>query len=230
MANSEFVGKLAKLVNLDPEMAMDKIAGVEISAMIDVIDAVNRGDRTAVEKLLSTNEVAGETSTLDQVGEENEEDEGKYIQANDETEFDVGTMVKVNGKEGSVKIPKGPNGSVGVTIDGKLDMADRANITYLPESILGMTAMADLGRMKALAGIPVEANSQTALGEPVNKASNVQYVTTDMLRAFGDASEVMDKFDEIEGLLPSLRLSDAKLVRDRMNKLWAALNESHRRR
>lgn len=70
-------------------------------------------------------------------------------------------------REGIVKIPDGPGDTVGVLVDGELEIvpADEVKVVkedVLEEGVMGMTAMPSLARMQALAGIKPD---DTAAGD-----------------------------------------------------------------
>lgn len=52
-----------------------------------------------------------------------------------------------------VVVPRGPQGTVGILLNGHLQMVTRKELSMLGEHVLGMTAMPSLGRIKQLAGI-----------------------------------------------------------------------------
>ena len=52
-----------------------------------------------------------------------------------------------------VCVPRGPHNTVGIMINGSLEMVSREDLTMLDEHVMGMTAMPSLGRIKQLAGL-----------------------------------------------------------------------------
>ena len=74
--------------------------------------------------------------------------------------LNIGDKVFVDDEEGTVKIPNAPGNTIGVMIDGELQMINK-NKVHVKEGVLGMTPMPglrpsadnDLQRMKELAGI-----------------------------------------------------------------------------
>jgi len=52
-----------------------------------------------------------------------------------------------------VRVPRGPNNTVGIVLDHKLTMVPRADCSPLTEHVMGMTPMPSLARMLTLAGV-----------------------------------------------------------------------------
>lgn len=61
-----------------------------------------------------------------------------------------------------VCVPRGPHNTVGIRLNGSIEMVSRGDLTTLDEHVLGMTAMPSLGRIKQLAGIGAAIPSHTA--------------------------------------------------------------------
>ena len=61
-----------------------------------------------------------------------------------------------------VCVPRGPHNTVGIRLNGSVEMVSRGDLTTLDEHVLGMTAMPSLGRIKQLAGIGAALPSHTA--------------------------------------------------------------------
>lgn len=61
-----------------------------------------------------------------------------------------------------VTIPRGPNNTVGIKLNGVVSMVERSQLKHLDEHVMGMTAMPSLGRIQQLAGIPFAQPSHTA--------------------------------------------------------------------
>jgi hypothetical protein len=69
-------------------------------------------------------------------------------------EYFIGESVMVGKVQGTVKIPNGPNNTVGIFMEGKLSMVDNMDVSRIDENVLGMTAMNPLFRLRELAGLP----------------------------------------------------------------------------
>ena len=77
-------------------------------------------------------------------------------------EFDRNETVLYYGKEVSVRIPNGPDNSVGIMTEGRMKMVNRAELVKLDEMVMGgMTELSPLNRMMQLAGI----SNPTIIGE-----------------------------------------------------------------
>lgn len=75
--------------------------------------------------------------------------------------FSIGSEVKVGGEDGVVKIPNGPGDTVGIMIDGELEMVKNGDVDALNEAILGMSHLPGLNRMMELAGIKFGGEDKT---------------------------------------------------------------------
>lgn len=72
----------------------------------------------------------------------------------EEIELAIGQDVMVGEESGTVKIPRGPNGTVGVIMNGQLEMVSETEIN-LNEGVLGaMKPVNPLFRLRELAGLP----------------------------------------------------------------------------
>lgn len=69
-------------------------------------------------------------------------------------EFDLNESVTYLGKQAVVRIPNGPNNTVGIMMEGRMRMVQRSDVTKLEEGVMGsMTELAPLNRVMQLAGI-----------------------------------------------------------------------------
>lgn len=69
------------------------------------------------------------------------------------TEFAIGDDVMVGEQVGTIKIPHGPNGTIGVILDGELSMVAECEVSRLDEGVIGMTKLNPLFRLRELAGL-----------------------------------------------------------------------------
>lgn len=67
--------------------------------------------------------------------------------------FGIGDKVQFGEHEVTIQIPHGPGDTVGVLLDGVLQMVNRGEIDPVNEGVLGMSLMPGLQRMRELAGI-----------------------------------------------------------------------------
>lgn len=73
--------------------------------------------------------------------------------ADEDSSFAIGESVAVAGRVGEVKIPHGPNGTIGVLFDGELTMVSESEVA-LNEGIVGVTQVNPILRLRELAGLP----------------------------------------------------------------------------
>ena len=82
----------------------------------------------------------------------NAKHKGKHFEEIEESAFSQGESVTFEGHECPVHIPAGPNGTVGIIVDGKVRMVSESDITRIDEGVLGMTKVDPLYRLRELAG------------------------------------------------------------------------------
>lgn len=71
----------------------------------------------------------------------------------EEIEFAVGDEVMVGEEIGTIKIPHGPNGTIGVIMNGSLEMVSESEVSRLDEGVMGMSKLNPLFRLRELAGM-----------------------------------------------------------------------------
>lgn len=77
----------------------------------------------------------------------------------EEIGYEVGEEVMVGEVAGQVKIPHGPNGTIGVIMNGQLEMVAESEVSRLDEGVIGMMKPVNpLFRLRELAGLPLESN------------------------------------------------------------------------
>jgi hypothetical protein len=72
----------------------------------------------------------------------------------EEIDFAIGEDVMVGDIAGQVKIPRGPNGTIGVIMNGQLEMVSETEVSHLNEGVMGMQPVNPLFRLRELAGLP----------------------------------------------------------------------------
>lgn len=72
----------------------------------------------------------------------------------EEIDFAIGEDVMVGEVSGQVKIPHGPNGTIGVIMNGQLEMVSETEVSHLNEGVMGMKPVNPLFRLRELAGLP----------------------------------------------------------------------------
>ena len=74
----------------------------------------------------------------------------------EEIDFAIGEDVMVGEVTGQVKIPRGPNGTIGVIMNGQLEMVAETEVSRLDEGVMGvMKPVNPLFRLRELAGLPM---------------------------------------------------------------------------
>ena len=74
----------------------------------------------------------------------------------EEIDFAIGEDVMVGEVSGQIKIPHGPNGTIGVIMNGKLEMVAENEVNRLNEGVMGMMKPVNpLFRLRELAGLPM---------------------------------------------------------------------------
>ncbi len=87
----------------------------------------------------------------------NAKHKGRSYESIEESVYSQGESVQFEGNDCSVQIPSGPNGTVGLLIDGKVRMVRESDITRVDEGVLGMTKVDPLYRLRELAGVKASA-------------------------------------------------------------------------
>lgn len=81
----------------------------------------------------------------------------------EEIDFAIGEDVMVGEVAGQVKIPHGPNGTIGVIMNGQLEMVAENEVSRLDEGVMGMMKPVNpLFRLRELAGLPMTAEDDFA--------------------------------------------------------------------
>jgi len=87
---------------------------------------------------------------------------GQQYESVTESVFSHGETVQFEGADCQVQIPTGPNGTVGLLIDGKVRMVRESEVSRIDEGVLGMTKVDPLYRLKELAGVKSVAKPELA--------------------------------------------------------------------
>jgi hypothetical protein len=89
----------------------------------------------------------------------------------EEIEFAIGDEVMVGEEIGTIKIPHGPNGTIGVLMNGSLEMVAETEVNRLDEGVMGMSKLNPLFRLRELAGLPTASGDEVGgieISEPVS--------------------------------------------------------------
>lgn len=208
MADTDFITRIEKLVDIEKAAILKAMEKIDVDGLYKLLDAVEDEDAKAVADLLGVEappEKAIEESYSPYVGEE----------------------VHCDGKPATVKIPNGPRDTIGVIMDGRLRMVERHRVTPLQESML--SPVDTIVRMQQLAGInvPGEETVDIVIDKAPVSVNRVEPIEIEDRTL--EMGEVMAAFDHIARAIPDLKIRDARLVRDRLNKLMGQLNESRTR-
>ena len=161
-----FAEEIAKMVGKDKEEVLKILETLPLDKMFSILDALSDEDEDEIKKLV--------------LGKQEKE----IKEESTRNPFNIADEVKYKGKDGIVKIPDGPNDSVGIIIDGELKMVDRRKVSFgkaskqLKESILtefmiggpsnipiiggnsAPRATDELQRMLQLAGRPIDSDCE----------------------------------------------------------------------
>ena len=78
----------------------------------------------------------------------------KRIETDESIQYYIGESVMVGEQTGVVKIPNGPDNTVGIMFEGILSMVDNIDVSRIDEDVMGMTQVNPLFRLRELAGLP----------------------------------------------------------------------------
>jgi len=218
-----FIDSLTKMLNIKKEYMDDMIEKLSVDELSNLVDATINNDIDAAKSIISNNtdiefdlDKNDEDSEDTDIGKENMNDlimrdklTAKRSRENhsiDETadslSLNIGDTVFVDDEEGTVKIPFAPGNTIGVMIDGELQMINKEKV-HVREGVLGMTPMPglrpsvdnDLQRMQELAGIRgMEANSPSEI-EPINSMDIEEPMHNSGMDSM-DSMDAMDGMDE----------------------------------
>ena len=245
-----FIDRLTTMLGIKKDEINTKIEALDGDQMIDLNDAVAKGDKQAVQSIFDAahedEQIEGDAEEGKDVNplfapdKENVEDEDDEEEKDVEDEplpedsgFEVGDKVKVGKMEGVVEVPNGPSDTVGVRIEGKMRMVDREKVKRLNEGVLGMIGIPDLTRMQELAGIPMPPQI-SAMPAPIPQPAfppDTQVLdlddesVDDPSDTESSAKRACSALDQLERNLPNVRFSDLSPIRRRINALVTRLNE-----
>lgn len=254
-----FVSTIANALQLENSEVMEKIEGVSIEQLNNLINAVTNNDMEEVKEIFgSLGDDDGLHPLLSRGDDENSEpadttgdnassditDNSNNI-LDDDIQEDVdtdefnpsfGDTVDLKGEQGSVKVARGPNGLVGVQVNGVLKMAKRSDLKPYTESIMSNDQLNGLNRMRLLAGIasiesgePLQIDRVQTIDVPnAPETQGLKYVTaTDLGFEPEDPmlAGIKSAFETIKSNLPNIKQSDVKLVRKMVGDINNTLYE-----
>lgn len=229
MASHDLITTIADLLHADAARVEQRMDDLDINQMLDLVDAVAMNDPARVHALMG-----GGMDEAEQ--EETPPRRARATRARKDPPVEesgyqarIGDDVLVDGKEATVKIARGPNDTVGVMIDGELTMVNKGQVRPLTEHVLGMTMLPDLKRMQELAGIAGIATDAPEPPTAPGSAVEVLDVTPEPETACATETPktaIDAAIDQLERLLPMLRVGDYKDVAQRIQKALNVINES----
>ncbi len=234
----DFVKGMQSLLGMDEEKVKDLIDRLDSETMTALADAVANHDQASAAQIAQSQGTDEEVNPLfrgDNVNDNaRKKKHRRKVAANyefnhgDDVQVRVRTIDPKTGvarahyEDGTVYIPDGPDGTIGVKIQGKSKMVDRKRVRKLEEGaldegVLGMVDIPDLERMQRLAGI------QPATQEIAVQSGGFADDPADPCAA---AQQAMQALDAVAALLPNVRLADLKAIRQRILALQTSMNES----
>lgn len=229
-----FVQKLKDMLGMDEDRAKHLIDQLDSQAMTTLTDALANDDRETVEQIAKQIDPDEEVNPL--FRGDNLEDKvrkkkhRRKVASNYGFKFGDDVHVRVvdpeTGKakyeDGTVFIPDGPDGTIGVKIQGKSRMVDRKRVRRLEEGVLGMVGVPGLERMQQLAGIQPNSSEVTEITVPAAEQATEQ----EQVDPCAAAQQAMQALDTVAAVLPNVRLADLKVIRQRIVNLQTSMNES----
>lgn len=138
--------------------------------------------------------------------------------------FNLGDTVITKAGEGITKIPNGPGGTVGVSIDGELQMFDRKDVRRVDENEV-------VAHIMRLAGVPNVSQEVAPVTQDDGHTIQVEPVNVNGVESCDEvASSVHCALDQIESLLPKVTVKDLKGIRERIHALSRMLYEGRQAR
>lgn len=217
-----FIDSLTKMLNIKKEDTDSMIEKLSVDELSNLVDATIKNDIDAAKSIISNNtDIEFDLDKNDEDSEDTDIDTenmndlvmrdkltAKRSRENhsiDETadslSLNIGDTVFVDDEEGTVKIPFAPGNTIGVMIDGELQMINKDKV-HVREGVLGMTPMPglrpsadnDLQRMQELAGIRgVDANYPSEI-EPANSMD----IEEPMHNSDIDSMDAMDGMNDMD--------------------------------
>jgi len=238
--DTDFVKKVATMLGIQNDAVEELIGMLDADALTDLNDAVANNNKAHAEEIINSVDTDEDVNPLFRDGNDDEAkvrqkkrkhrrrvahdyeynhgDDVQVLITEPQKTTDGQSKLKTRWEDGTVYLPNGPDGTVGVKIQGKSKMVDRKKVRRLEENVLGLVGVPSLDRMQQLAGIqPAGVTSEVVTSEP---EANQQI---DPCTA---AQQAMAALDVVESVLPNVRLADLKSIRQRIISLQTCMNES----
>lgn len=221
MAQSNLINHISELLGAKADNIEERMDSLDIDQMLSLVDAVAGEDASRVREIIGDGVQENSDEDVPRLDRKSRKSKNRHRVEEGDYVASIGDAVSVDGKDAIVKIARGPSNTVGVMIDGELTMVNRSKVRPLTEQVLGMTMMPDLNRMRELAGIMSSEDSFVDAQSVPVETIEIPF-DTDLKKAIDTA------IDQIEALLPKLRVGDYKEVSQRIMKTLNVINEAFR--
>lgn len=251
--DGDFMGGMEALFGLDEAAVSDILNELTLEQMIDLAAAVTNNDYETGNKIVQfvqkkigkgdkpENQSVDSTKAPKEVkksdittsmktvpvkkSKDDDDDEKEEEEAIDDRVFNVGDAVQIGNDSATIKIPKAPGGTVGVMVKGKLQMVDKKDVKKIDESISEITELPSLQRIRELAGLVCQSNTDPHVHVQAEIPSGV---TDGSAQAQSDnpLSICLASLDGLERAMSDIKLADLKIVRKRLNDINCKMNES----
>lgn len=229
----DFVDAMQDLLGMDEDAVEQLLDELDADDLQTLTDAVAKQDRAAAQTVVGRFDTDEAVNALFRGKNVNADDKKKTVQKNRDgtAQFGIGDDVLVTQKDASGKTrrvtatvaqPDGPEGSdtIIVRIKGKSKVIDKRNVAKLKEAIIGMVGLPNLNRIQQLAGIQTQSVPQQQIAPPTSLEPAAEPGPDD------PNCQALAALDTLEAVLPSITLADLKTLRQRLNAIQAAMNES----
>jgi len=145
--------------------------------------------------------------------------------------LEVGDNIIANGQPATVKLLKGPKGSIGVSIKEEMWLVNPKNIERIDENIIGVSKMPIIGRMSELAGIRQNVSTSKVLDNKIEEIFNNNIdnneVDTDKMPndSISDAEQDINNIDYLENLPDSMEALESDAYVEIANSIELIINK-----
>jgi len=230
----DFMRRMQEMLGMDEDQVEELIDHLDSEAMSALTDALVNDDMASAQQIVQSINPDEDVNPLfrgENVDDKKIRKKKHRRKVTSQYEYKYGDDVQarladpetghVHYVDGTVYLPNGPDHTIGIKIQGKPKMVDRDKVRPLQEhGVLGMVNVPNLERMQQLAGIQPAATEITVPTENANMSVSEE---TDPCTA---AQQAMAALDLVGEMLPSVRLADLKVIRQRIVNLQTMMNES----
>lgn len=165
----DFVKTLTDILDVDKNEVEEIIERLDVDDISKLISAAMENNEELVREITGVNKAEDTTEETEEElrglvlrkdDAKKKSKKQKNIEEDDEDRsYSIGDELVIDGEDATVKIPNAPGDTVGVMINGELKMIDKKK--SVTESIIGMSGMPPINRMRQLAGLPDVAVEET---------------------------------------------------------------------